>query len=212
MVGVHVETLDQRPGARVGSGIEHAVGLAAAGLQPQYVGIVDGPDDDRSARGAFQQPDTAQDQRPHDAFAEIGFLYHQVAQSLRRDDERLHRLSGLRVDQRGAGRQLRQFADETARTMGDDRFAPAEPAILGDVHSARQDDDQAWRHVAGRDHAFAGGIGAGLAETAHALDVRLGQRGEGLVATGAEDRVDGLRHGFERSAMTVQFEGGLFSA
>ena len=109
-----------------------------------------GANDDRSAGAAFEQADTAQDQRPHDPLAEIGLLHHQIAQPLRGDDERLHRLDRLRVDQRGAGRKLRQFADEAARLVGNDYLAPAE-ATLRNVHLARQDDDQARRHVAGFD-------------------------------------------------------------
>ena len=98
-------------------------------------------------------------------------------------------------DQRRAGRELRQLAHEAARPVRDDRFAPVEPAILGDLHLARQDDDQAGRHVAGLDDVLAGGIGAGLAEPAHAIDVGRRQRRKHLVATGA-DSIGSVDRGF----------------
>ena len=136
--------------------------LAVAGeeaLQPQHVGAAGVSDDDRAARAALQQPDAAQDQRAHDALAELGLLHHQVAQPLRADDQRLDRLERLGIDQRGAGRELRQLADELARPVRDDGLAPAEPAILGDLDLARQDDDQAGRDLAGPDDVLARGIG-----------------------------------------------------
>ena len=48
--------------------------------------------DDRPAFAAFQQAHAAQDQRPHDAFAKFGLLHHQIAQSVRANDERFDRL------------------------------------------------------------------------------------------------------------------------
>ena len=89
--------------------------LAVAGekpLQAQHVGMAGAADDDRPAGAAFQQPDAAQDQRPHDALAEIGLLHHQVAQPVRGNDEAFDRLEGLGIDQRRAGGKLRQLAHE----------------------------------------------------------------------------------------------------
>ena len=57
-------------------------------LQAQHVAMFGVTDDDRAADAAFEQPHTAQDQRPHDAFAEIGLFDHQIAQPPRRHDQR----------------------------------------------------------------------------------------------------------------------------
>ena len=61
--------------------------MAVAGeetLQPQHVGIVGAADDHRPAGAGLQQADAAQDQRAHDALAELGLLHQQVAQPIGR--------------------------------------------------------------------------------------------------------------------------------
>ena len=79
----------------------------------------------------------------------LGLLHQQIAQPLRREDESFDRLDGLGIHQRRAGGELRQFAQEIARPVGDDRFALVRSATLGDFYLARKDDDQAGRNIAG---------------------------------------------------------------
>ena len=157
---VDVKAFDQRLGACIAVGIEHAVRLAVAGeetLQSQHVGAAAMPDDDRAGRPALQQPDAAQDQRPHDALAELGLLHHQVAQPLRANHQRLDRLDRVGVDQGWSGRQLRQLADKLAGPVRDDELTPAKP-ILRYLHSPGQHDDQAGRHLAGAHDTLARGV------------------------------------------------------
>ncbi len=54
-----------------------------------------------AARAGFDQPDAAQDQRAHDAFAEVRLGDDQRAQLLGRHQQRLDVLVGVRVDERG---------------------------------------------------------------------------------------------------------------
>src|SRR3954469_10069219 len=102
-------------------------------LQAQHVRIIDRSDNDRAARSAFEQADTAQNQGAHDALAEVCLLHHQVAQSIGGNDQRVDRLARLNVNKGGASRKLREFARELSRTMGDDRLRPVEPTALNDV-------------------------------------------------------------------------------
>ena len=74
--GIDMEALDQRFGFGIDVGVEQLMRMAVAAqkaLQPQHVAIVGAADDDRAAGAGFEQPDAAEDQRPHDALAELGF-------------------------------------------------------------------------------------------------------------------------------------------
>jgi hypothetical protein len=124
-------------------------------LQAQYVRLIGPSDDDRPACAAFQQAHAAQDQRPHDALAKVGLLHHQIAQSVRANDECLNRLGGLGVHQRRTGGELCKFARELSRLVRDDDFAPAESATLADFHLAGKNHDQTRRHVASSYDALA---------------------------------------------------------
>ena len=156
--------------------------------EPQHVAVLGAADDHRPAGAGLEQPDAAQDQRAHDALAELGLRDQQRPQPVRRDDQRLDRSLRVRVDQRRPARQLRQLAHERAGAVGDDRLAAARLVVLGDVDLAGQDDDQAGADLADRGQRLARAIGADLAEPAHALDLRRLQRREHLVASGVDDR------------------------
>ena len=111
------------------------VGLAVAGeetLQPHHVAERVGADQHRAADAALDQADPAQDQRAHDALAELGLGDQQRAQLLRRDQQRLDIALGVAVDQRGAAGQLADLGQELARPLVDDRRDVAEPVALGD--------------------------------------------------------------------------------
>ena len=124
------------------SGIDHAVGLAVAAqelLQPENKRVAGMPDDDRPDRTAFQQSDTAQDQRAHDALAKVGLLHHQVAEPPRTDDQRLDRLKGIRLDERRPVGKLRQLAQELSGAVSDDRFAALQIAAARHLDLARSE-------------------------------------------------------------------------
>ncbi len=63
-------------------------------------------DQHRAADAALDQADPAQDQRAHDALAELGLGDQQRAQFLRRDQQRLDVALGMAVDQRDAAGEL----------------------------------------------------------------------------------------------------------
>ncbi|MHC2773059.1 hypothetical protein ACVIM7_002526 [Bradyrhizobium liaoningense] len=77
--------------------------LAVAGeepLQPHHAGGVRRSDQHGAAGAALDQIDPAQDQRPHDALAELGLGDQQRAQPVRRQQQRLDIALGAAVDQR----------------------------------------------------------------------------------------------------------------
>jgi hypothetical protein len=142
-----MKALDQRFRARVAVTIEHTMRLPVSSeksLQAQYIRLIGPSDDDRPACAAFQQAHAAQDQRPHDALAKVGLLHHQIAQSVRANDECLNRLDGLGVHERRTGGELCKFARELSRLVRDDDFAPLESAALG-TSTLPGNHDQSWR-------------------------------------------------------------------
>ena len=138
-------------------------------------------DQHRTADAALDQADPAQDQRAHDALAEIGFGDQQRAQFLRRDQQRLDLAFGMAVDQRDAAGELADFGQELARALIDHRRDMAEAVALGDRDMTRQHDEHAGPRLAGLEQHFAVPIGAQLAEPAHAVDFMRRQRREGLL-------------------------------
>jgi len=197
MVRIDVKALDQGLGAGIAIGIEHAMRLTVTGeksLQAQDVGMIGASDDGRPARAGFQQADAAQDQRPHDVLAELGLPHQDIAQPVGGNDERLDRLHGHGIHQRGTGGELCQLASELSRPVRHDGFAPVEPAALRHLHLAGENDDQPGRHLARLHDALASGIGSGLAEAAQAIYLGRRQRGKHLVVPGRDERMRGLGH------------------
>ena len=85
-----MEAFDQGPRVGIGFGIEALIADGRCGEetpQPQHVAVVGAADDDRAAGPRLQQADAAQDQRAHDALAELGLRDQQRAQPFRRDDQ-----------------------------------------------------------------------------------------------------------------------------
>ena len=72
---VHMEAIDERLGLRIGLRIKPLAWMPIAlekALKPQHVAIIGTADNDRAAGSGLKQADTAQDQRAHNPFAEIG--------------------------------------------------------------------------------------------------------------------------------------------
>jgi hypothetical protein len=70
------------------------------------------PDDQRTREAALEQADAAQDQRAHDALAELGFSRRARRAASETDHERFDRQQRSRVDERRAAGELVQLADE----------------------------------------------------------------------------------------------------
>ena len=77
-------------------------------------------DQHRPADAALDQADAAQDQRAHDALAEIGFGDQQRAQFVRRDQQRLDIALGMAVDQRDAAGELADLGQKLPGALVDD--------------------------------------------------------------------------------------------
>ena len=118
------------------------VRIAVAGeesLQPDHAARIRRADQHRAADAALDQADPAQDQRAHDALAEIGFLDQQRAQALRRDQQRFDVAFRAAIDQRDAAGELAELSEELSRPLIDDRRDMAEAVALGDRDMAGQD-------------------------------------------------------------------------
>ena len=95
--------------------------------QAKHIAIAGGADNHRPTDALLNEPDTAQDQRAHDAFAQFGFFHQHVAEFLRGNDQGLDRALGLSIHQSGAPGKLGKLAPKRARTMGDDGRRPVGP-------------------------------------------------------------------------------------
>ena len=160
--------------------------IAVAGekaLQADDAARIRGPDQHRTAGAALDQADPAQDQRAHDALAEIGFGHQQRAQPLRRNQQRFDVALGMAVDQRDAAGELADFGEKLTRPLIDHRRDVAEAVALGDRDMAGQHHEHARSGLAGLEQPFAVLVIADLAEPAHARDFLRRQRGKGLLMT-----------------------------
>ena len=102
--------------------------------------------------------DATQDQRPHDAFAQLRLGDHQGAQAVGRHDQGFDLAFGADVDQRRLARKLCEFGREFSRPHFDDRRYVAKSIVT-------QNDD-----LAGQNHAHAR---AGLAGSGQKLTVAV---------------------------------------
>ena len=129
-----------------------------------------GPISTGTADAALDQADPAQDQRAHDALAEIGFGDQQRAQFLRRDQQRLDLAFGMAVDQRDAAGELADLGQELARPLIDHRRDMAEPVALGDRDMPDSTTNMPGPGLPVSNSVSPCLIGAQLAEAAHAVD------------------------------------------
>ena len=116
-----MEALDQRLRLRVGVGIERLMRMRVAAQEvsePKHVAVIGAADDHRSTGSALKQADPSEDQGAHDPLAEFGLGDKQGTQPVRRDDECAGRFAGIRVDETGPPRQLRQLAEERSGPLG----------------------------------------------------------------------------------------------
>ena len=109
-------------------------------IQPKHVAVIGAADDNRSSRPGFEEADAAQDQGAHDPLAELRLRNDQRPQPVRRNDQRFDRLARIGIHQRRSARQLRQFAEECAGALGDNRRLAAGGVALKGLDPASQDD------------------------------------------------------------------------
>ena len=96
---------EQRRHRGVVTRVDRVVGLTIAAekvLQPMEVRGLRRTDQNGAAPSGLDQPDAAQDQRPHDPLAELRFGHDQCPQSIGGHEQCLHVVVGIRVDERHA--------------------------------------------------------------------------------------------------------------
>ena len=152
------------------------------------------PDQERTRDAALEQSDAAQDQRAHDALAELGFRDEDVAQSRRWHDQRLDRLRRARVYERRPTGELVQLGDEPAGAMGDDGLLVPERVVLCDRDLAGENDEHAGAHVAGGDQPLARCKAARLGEAPQPFDLGRIELRKHLIEAGLDDRPGSLTH------------------
>jgi len=77
------------------------VGIAGQeALQANHIRTEFGANQDRAAGSSLDQGNATQDQRPHDPFAKFGLFDHQGAQVLRRNQQRVHIVDRVNVNER----------------------------------------------------------------------------------------------------------------
>ncbi len=158
--------------------------IAVAGqkaLETNDTGGIRRTDQHRPAGSAPDQADAAQNERAHDALAEIGLSDHQRAQPFGRDQQRLDVAFGMAVHQRRTRGQLTDLGQELAGPLIDDRRDTAEAITLRNGDMAGQHDEHSGPDLAGLKQRFAVVIVTILAEPAHPRDFLHGQCREGLL-------------------------------
>ena len=80
--------------------------------------------------------------------------------------------------------------------MRDDQLRMSFPAALRDIDPAAQNDESAWRDLAGCGHAFPRHIAFVLTEPRQPLDLFRLQHRKHLLASGFDQRTYRLRHRF----------------
>ena len=88
-------------------------------LEPQEIAVVGRTDQDRAAGVRRDQGDAAQDQRAHDALAELGLGDQHGAELVGRDEDHLDLAFGMAVDQRRLAGQLADLGEELAGALVD---------------------------------------------------------------------------------------------
>src|SRR4029077_3580758 len=123
----------------IGGRIEQMMRIAVAGeesLQANDAGRILRPDQHRPAAAAPDQTDAAQDERAHDALAEISLRDQKRAQPLRPNQQRFDLAFGVSIDQRDPLGELADLGEKLTRPLIDDRRDVAEAVALGYRHMA----------------------------------------------------------------------------
>ena len=175
--------MQERSRLRVGPGVEHLVrvaGTAEEHLQRDDARMVRRPEYHRPAGMSLDQPHAAQDQRPHDPFAQLGLGDQHRAQLLGRNVHRLDVAQRIGVHQRRAAAELSQLAQERAGAVGHDGLATTALELLADPHLPSQDQADAVSCLAHVQHRFACAVENRRAEAAQPLNLVPAQYREHL--------------------------------
>ena len=208
---IDVEAVDQRPGLRVGLGIESHARRAVArekALEPQHVGVFGAADDDGPADAILQHLRAAQDQRAHQPFAKLRFGDQQSPHAIWRENQRLYGFAGDGIAERRPAGELGQLAEERARAECVKMLAFAMGIVAIDVDLPAEDDAETYADFTDRRQCLAWGETADLAEAPCTLDVGCVEKRKDLVAARLDDRRIGNAHA---GALTNVRPGGEFT-
>jgi hypothetical protein len=173
--------------------VNGAVRLAVASqkvLQPQHIGTVQVADQYGSAASGVDMGHAAQDQRPDDPLAKLGFGDDQRVKPIGRDEERFDLvIIRFGVDHRDAGGELSDLAGELSRSVADD-LRPASQSVTRDHRQcALQHDEHAGRVFSRPKQPLATAVLATLAESLDARDISLAKDRKGLIAAPPDDAI-----------------------
>ena len=138
-------------------------------------------DQHRAANTALDQAYPSQDQRAHDAFAEIGFGDQKRAQALRRDQKSFDIAFGMTIDQRDTAGELPDFSEELSWSLIDHGRDVAEAITLGDRNMAGQDHEHARSRFTRFEQLFTISVTLDVTEATHARDLAWRQRRKRLL-------------------------------
>ena len=182
LLGHHVRRL-------VASGMHDVVRVAVAleeRLQAQHVRRLRVADDHGSTHAGFDERDAAQDQRAHDALAQIGFGDDQRAQLIRRNQKRLDLIVRLSVHHRLPPGKLRNLGEKLAATSAGERHDMTKPVAQARAHGALQHDEHPRARLAGGQQTLACCVATHRAEAADARDFGFRELREQLLAAAGE--------------------------
>ena len=169
---------------------------AKEGREPQHVGIVRRPDDERPAVPGLDQRHPAQDQRARDPLAEAGLGDEQRPQPGRRDQDRLDLALRMPVDQRRPPRERAYLGGELPRPLLRDRLPPPEAVALADGDLPLEHHEHAGARFPGVEELLPVREMHERPEVPDALDLGRGQLREGFRLSGMQGLGRG-RFGFE---------------
>src|SRR6202034_3855706 len=108
-----------------------------------------------AGRAAFEQSDSSQNERPHDALAKLGFADQEPAQALCRNEQRFDVAFRLPVDQRRAGGELADVREELTGALLGDRRHMAEAIALADRDYPLEHDEHSRTDLSGLEQFLA---------------------------------------------------------
>ena len=125
-------------------------------------------DQDRTACTRLDQHDASENERPHDPVPQFGFGDHQGPQVFGRNEQRLHIVDGMNVDQRRPAGQLPHLGDEVAGSQFDDGGQTSQWIAPGYPDRTGNENEHARSNVARDEKRLACSVMSDLAEAAQA--------------------------------------------
>ena len=150
-------------------------------LEPDHVPRARRADQHSPCGAAFKQGHPPQNERPHDAFAELGLSDQECTQAVRGNQQGLDVALRRAVDQRRASGKLTNVGQELAFALFGDRRHMTQAVALSERHLTLEHDEHAGADLSGFEQLFAVRIFAYRPIAPQSVDLLGGQRGERLL-------------------------------